>query len=206
MTILAAVTTITYMTFSTAVTAWRRGTELAENIHHGDFVMEQLVLGLRSAYYPETADSASEYGFHHIDNGEGELARDKISWVKLGTSLTGEDSDFASGPHRVEFFVDRDQRGDEAAMVRAWLLLAQGEDFDSDEVEQEILSRGIQGFDCKTAFEEEDGEIEWLDEWEETNRLPTVVQITLYLTRSEEDERPFEMKRIVPIPVAPLSW
>ena len=41
--LLAIVSTLTYMTFSTVTSAWKRGLALADDIHHGDFMMEQMV-------------------------------------------------------------------------------------------------------------------------------------------------------------------
>ena len=49
-------------------------------------------------------------------------------------------------------------------------------------------------------------EIEWLDEWEYTNKLPTVVELTLYLQPMKEGDEPVEVKRIIGIPVAELGW
>ena len=48
--------------------------------------------------------------------------------------------------------------------------------------------------------------IEWLDNWEMTNRLPAFVELTLYLEPLEEGGQPVEIKRVVDIPVAHLGW
>jgi len=120
-TILSLVSTVTFMTFSAATSAWQRGTTLADNLHHGDYVIQQLVMGLRSAYYPDGTKGAGapEYGFWHEDNGEGENAEDEICWVKLGGALVGRDSSFAETPHRVRFLLEDDEDGDSAAAVVA---------------------------------------------------------------------------------------
>jgi hypothetical protein len=49
-------------------------------------------------------------------------------------------------------------------------------------------------------------EIEWIDEWEDTNRLPYSVEVTLWMDPVEEDDDPIELKRVVQVPLAPLSW
>jgi prepilin-type N-terminal cleavage/methylation domain-containing protein len=204
-TIMSLVATVTFMTFSAASSAWQRGTTLADNLHHGDYVIHQLVLGLRSAYYPERIDG--EYGFWHEDGGDGETADDKISWVKLGGSLIGRNSPFAETPHRVEFFLDTDSDGDESAAVKSWRLQGQDDDFDSDDVEPVFLSKRVVGFNCRMAWEfDDDGEIDWLDEWEETNRIPTVVEVSLYVEPTVEGDDPVEMKRIVGLRVGALAW
>jgi prepilin-type N-terminal cleavage/methylation domain-containing protein len=204
--IMAIVSTVTFMTFSAATTAWQRGTALVDSLHHGDFVIQQLVMGLRSAYYPEAGGDA-EYGFVHEDNGDDASAEDTISWVKLGGALIGRNSKFAETPHRVEFFLEDDEDGDRAAAVKAWRLQGQLEDFDPDEVEPVFLSKRVVGLNCRMAWMlDEDGKIDWLDEWEETNKIPTVVEVTLYVTPPEEGGDPIEMKRIVGLRVGALAW
>lgn len=207
--ILAVVSAITYVSFTTVVTAWRRGVALAEDLHHGDYVMDQLVMALRSTYFPETgAKSASRYGFSLEDDGDGEQSSDTISWVKLGGSLVGEDCPFVGSPHRVRFFVGDSDDGERGAMVAAWRLEGQPEEFDPDEdVTPVFLSREITGFNCRTLVPEnvtDEGEVEWQDEWEYTNDVPLAVELTLYLTPLEEGGDPIEVKRVVQVPVAYL--
>jgi prepilin-type N-terminal cleavage/methylation domain-containing protein len=201
--ILAAVSAVTYFTFATVVTAWKKGMALSDNLHHGDFVIEQLVMALRSAYYRAAAGGNSEHGFWHEDDGDGPYDSDKISWVKLGTALVGRDCPFAGTPHRVEFLVTEDDEGDSAAALRAWRLLGQPEDFDPEDIDPVPIAKRITGFDCKGAFEpeEEDEEIEWEDEWTETNKLPAYVAITLFVEPLAEGEEPLEVRRIVSIPI-----
>jgi hypothetical protein len=54
----------------------------------------------------------------------------------------------------------------------------------------------------------ENGEIDWEEEWtdELTNKLPRYVEVTLYLQPLDEGESPFEMRRLLEIPTAHLSW
>ncbi len=204
--ILGLVTTVTFMTFNAATTAWRRALALSDHLHHGDFVMDQLVLALRSCYYPDKGVNA-EYGFHLTDNGSGDAARDEISWVKLGGALVGDDVRYVESPHRVRFFVTEDDDGDAVAAIAAWQIMGQPDDFDPDAVEPVFLSKRVVGFDCRAAFEADDeGEIDWLEQWEETNRVPLVVDITLYLEPIDEGEAPLGVRRIVELPVGALSW
>jgi prepilin-type N-terminal cleavage/methylation domain-containing protein len=204
--ILAIVSTVTFMTFAAATTAWQRGTALVDSLHHGDFVVQQLVMGLRSAYYPETGKK-SEYGFVHEDNGDDASAEDTISWVKLGGALVGRNNPVSQTPHRVEFFLTDDEDGDRVAAVKAWPLQGQDEDFDPDDVPTTFLSKRVVGLNCRMAWQlDADGEIDWLDEWEDTNRIPTVVEISLYLEPAESGEDPVELKRVVGLRLGPLSW
>ncbi len=204
--VLAGVTAVASVSFATALSAWKRGMALSEDIHHGDLVMEQLVMGLRSAYYPDARDRSAAYGMITENNGDGPGAEDKMSWVKLGRALVGGIPDLAESPHRVEFFVGDDEDGKPCAAVRAWRLQAQPEGFKPEEVKPVVISRRVVGFNCRTAHKIEGGEVEWLDNWEMTNRLPTLVEITLYLAPLEGGGQPVEIKRVVDIPVSHLGW
>jgi len=210
-TILAVVMTVTCLTFSTATMAWRRGVALSDDLHHGDFVVEQLVMALRSAYYPDVSGESDEYGFIIEDNGDDEFSSDRISWVKLGGALVGKHCSFAGSPHRVEFFVEEDDDGESAAAVKFWRVQGQTEEFDPEELEPVWIARKITGFNCRMQDPEEEidedtDEIAWLDEWEDTNRVPMTVELTLWMEPLDDDEPAVEMKRIVQIPTAHLSW
>ncbi|MFT5239359.1 MAG: prepilin-type N-terminal cleavage/methylation domain-containing protein [Candidatus Promineifilaceae bacterium] len=205
--ILAAVTTTAYMTFSTVIIAWKRSMTMSENLHHGDFVLEQIVIALRSAYYPSTGLDEN-YGFWLEDEGDGVGSMDGISWVKIGPSLVGRGERFGEGPHRVQLFGETD---DETIgiRVRAWGLLEELDDFDPEEIEPRVLSTYVRGFNvrCRDPEMDEDAEeIEWLDEWEDTNRIPLSVELTVYVEPVDEGREALEVKRIVDLPVAPLSW
>lgn len=206
--LLSVVATITFMTFSVVVHAWRRGSELSRDLEHGDYVADQLVMAMRSAYYPDAKAAGELYGFWHEDNGDGAGAEDRISWVKLGHALVGDLCPFAESPHRVEFFLDEDENGTRAAMVKAWRLHGQAEEFDPEtDVEAVPLSNRVVGFNCRAAFEKDEDEgIDWLDEWEETNRIPTMVELAVYLVPLDPDEDPVEVKRVFDVPTAVLSW
>lgn len=204
--ILAVVTTVTYMTFSVVATAWKRGTEMADNLHHGDFLADQLVMALRSAYYPQAREPTFSYGFWLDDNGDGQGASDAISWVKLGSSLVGDDCDFAGSPHRVRFAVEAGPGGEPAATVRYWRLHGQMEGFRPEQsAPNAVLSERVTGFNCRCMDRKDLDEMEWQDEWKETNRVPCVVELTFYLRPLEEGGDPVELKRIVEIPVAHLT-
>jgi prepilin-type N-terminal cleavage/methylation domain-containing protein len=206
-TILSVVATVTFMTFSAATSAWQRGTALMDRIHHGDFVINQLVMALRSAYYPEGQGELPAYGFQHIDNGDGPGAQDEISWVKLGGAMVGRDLAYAESPHRVRFFLAENEAGRLSAAVVSWRIDGQPEDFDPDNLEPVFLSSRVQGFNCRAASMLNDaGEIEWEDEWTQTNRLPLAVEVTLYVEPVEPDLPPVELKRIVGLATAGQDW
>jgi prepilin-type N-terminal cleavage/methylation domain-containing protein len=204
--LLAIASTVIFMVFFTATRAWKRGVALADSLHHGDFVVDQLTLALRSAYYPDTGAAGAEYGFW-MEDASGASPQDKMSWVKIGGALVGSDWPAAGSPHRVIVSVEPGEDGQDAICVRAWRPQGEPEEFDPvEDVEPVVISRRVHGINCRPAYRLDDGTIEWRDEWEDTNRIPTAVEVTLYVEAVDEGEPPVEVKRVVSIPVAQNSW
>ncbi len=205
--IMAVVISSAYLTFSTVSVAWRRSQAMSENLHHGDFVMEQVVMALRSSYCPSTGPDPA-YGFRLENNGDGSGSWDALSWVKVGPALVGAGESFGEGPHRL-ILSGESVDSAEGITVRSWGLLEELEDFDADSIEPELVSAYITGLNCRCRdpeMDEDAEEIEWLDDWEDTNRIPLSVELTLYIEPVETGREALEVRRIVDIPVAPLSW
>ena len=198
--LLAVATSVTYMAFSTVASAWKRSQALSFDIHHADFVMEQLEMALRSAYYQDRT-----CGFVLEDGGDGPGASDKISWVKLGGALVGADCPFIGTPHRIKFFLEDGKDDKKQAAITAWRVRGQADDFDPDKLESTPISKGITGFNCRPR-DPLSAEVEWLDEWEDTNKIPTAVELTLYMDPLDKGDDPVEIKRIVEVPVASVVW
>lgn len=207
MTILVLAVGLICMSFYNISRAWQRGQALTKDLDHGDFVMDQLAMALRSAYFPDTSHRPFGYGLWLDDDGDGENARDSISWVKLGSTLIGQNSAAANAPHRVTVTVEDGNDGEPGITVRAWRPYAQSEDFDPADLPTLMLSKQVMGLNCRVATNVTlGGELEWEDEWKDTNRLPPAVEITLYLKPLETGEPAIEMKRYIGIPIAPQSW
>lgn len=204
-TILSAVTVVMYMALSVIAGAWQRTVVMVDNMNHGDYVTEQLIMGLRSAYYPQVGVNP-QYGFVHKDNGDGAVADDSISWVKIGSSIVGRNCPFAGSPHRIEVSMAEDEKGHRGIAYKAWRLQGQPEDFDPENLEVEVFSRRVIGFNVRTATRKNGDEIDWQDEWTETNRIPMAIEITIYMDPQVEGGEQVEIKRICPIPCAYLSW
>ena len=208
--ILSLITSVTYGIFNAVTRAWQRGMALSDEMQHGDFVMEQLVMGLRSAYYRDAGKNRDvRFGFWLEDMGSGSSAADTVSWVKLGPSLVGRGTEQSKGPHRVKFQLVPDPENDEsAAAITVWSPdeYLQPEDFDSETLEPTLLATGIVGFDCRVSTNVDSSEIIWEEEWEETNSIPRLVELTLYLKPLQEGEEPVAMKRCVEIPVGKQFW
>ena len=205
-TILSLVTTVTYMTFSTVIKAWSRGAQLTEQLHRGDFVVEQLVVALRSTYYPESNQKDSKYGFWMEDDGDGETAADEISWVAIGSALIGKENVYFGSPHRIRVTIEDNEDGKTGVAVRSWRVKGQEEDFEPDDIDPVFLSVKISGMNCRVAYEMEDDELDWLDEWEETNNVPKYVEMTLFMESLDSSDDTVELKRVVKISAGDLCW
>lgn len=210
--ILAMVVTVSSLVLGVGVSFWKTVTEMGEEIQNGDAVMEQVVMGLRSAYYPTGEAPTYEYGFQFEDDGEEENAKDVISWVKLGGSLVGEDTPWAGSAHRVKLRVqDSDENEGPGLYVYAWRIVGQDKDFDPDEdVEPVLLSDQVVAMDCR--FQDPTKAVnvgeayEWVDEWVSSNRIPEHILLTLYLKPQGSKKDPDVFQRMVDFPMAKLSW
>ena len=192
---------------ATVSKAWQRGNALTADLHSGDYVMEQLANGLRSARWRGIND-----GFVLENGGSGASASDSICWVKEGPDLVGEDTTLGKTFHHIKFFVGQDKNGKSGALYTAWGdEYLQADDFDPDQLEPELLSDRVVGFDCRVATNNFEGnQLNWMDTWEDslpgggnlTNHVPRFVELTLYLKPLDEEEPPIAMKRWVDIPIA----
>lgn len=209
--ILAVVSVTVMAVFNVGVESWMTGTALADESHNADAVMEQVVMALRSAYYPEGTAPTYEYGFQHADGGDAPKAGDRISWVKVGNSLVGEDTPWAGTAHRVELYVDDVGADGPGLYVKAWQLVGQAEDFDPEEdVVPLLISDKVISLDCRMKDPDKAvvaGEpYEWTDEWTASNRIPTQVLVSIAIKPTREREDPMEYVRCVDMPMAAMSW
>jgi len=177
--------------------AWNRGGELLEQLHYGEFAMEQLVTALRgAAWFPSKPEA---FGFWLDDGGgTGSTAANEISWVTSGTAFLPPDSPYQHGLHRLSVTVEGagDRRG---LVARAWPHLA--EDIEPRDVDPWLVAPNVAGFSCEWYDFEED---RWSQDWEETNSLPKLVKVTLTMQEREEFDEELVMERLVELEVAPL--
>ena len=185
-------------TFWSVSKAWTRGGELLEQLHYGEFAMEQLVTALRgAAWFPSKPEA---FGFW-LDNrgGTGKSAANEASWVTSGSAFLPPDSPFQNGLHRISVTVDSAQ-GERGLVVRAWPHLADPEDFDARDAEAWLVCPEVEGFACEWYdFEKET----WSQDWEETNSLPKLVRVTLTMKERENFDENLELQRLVELEVAP---
>lgn len=205
LTLLGLLSVMLFGSFHAVVRSWEAGRAAIDNAGHADYLMDQLVAALRSAYCPGQGE---DYGLILTDDGDD---NDAIEWCKVGPALVGEDAEFAPVPHRVRVFVtppDGDFPG--GFTVRAWRQALQLDDFDPelDTVELTLSPRVI-GLNCRVLDPDQernaDDTLNWADDWAKTNTLPAALELTLLMRPAEDGEDPTETKRIVEIPLAELS-
>ncbi len=114
----------------------------------------------------------------------------------------------ARGLHRVRLSVEEGPGGRPAVAVRAWRPYGNPITFDPLEQEPHFISGTVLGLNCRVAWELEDGQWDWLDEWEDelTNCLPLAVEITVFMEAPDPGEPPVELQRTFELPAGPLSW
>ena len=210
--ILSVMMLISFFSFDSIVQSWRAGQEMSNTMGQADYVIDQVVSGLRSAYYPDLGKQDYKYGFTLIDNGEDATARDSISWVKMGPALVGEECGFAESPHRISLSVfdgERNGAEEKGLALRAWRIDLQLEDFKpEEEVADFILAPRVIGMNCRVLDKTQPKKNElpnWQDEWKFSNSIPKAVELTLYMEPLNEDEDPLEIKRIIEMPMSELS-
>lgn len=183
--------------FFAATRAWKRGGEMLEQLHQGDFAAEQVYCALRSAAWFRSVKGG--YGFV-LEDDQGEYPEDRISWVASGSALMSPESPFRRGLHRVTLSIEETPDGHKGLAARAYPHLA--EDIDEDEIEPWFVSGRIRGLDCRIWDAETE---DWIDEWDDTNKIPTRVEISLFLDPIEPNGEPVVLRRLVEIPIAGLT-
>lgn len=174
-------------TFWSVTKAWVRGGEMLEQLHYGEFAMEQLVTALRgAAWFPSKPEA---FGFW--------LERDKASWVTSGTAFLPPDSPLRNGLHRLSVSVGSAQ-GERGLVVRAWPHLT--EDADENDAEPWLVCPEAEEFSCEWYDFDVDS---WSTDWEETNSLPKLVRVTLKMKKRAEFDEELELQRLVELEVAP---
>lgn len=183
-------------TFWSVTKAWSRGGEMLEQLHYGEYAMEQLVAALRSAaWFPSKPEA---FGFWLEDRGgASKSAANKVSWVTSGTAFLPPDSPWQNGLHRLSVTVDS-AGGERGLVVRAWPHLS--EEVGESDVEPWLVAPGVEGFSCEWYdFEDES----WSQDWEETNSLPKLLRVTLTMEKRKDFDENLELQRLVELEVAP---
>lgn len=193
--ILVSAFALVFTIFTTTLRAWNQGTEALTRLHHGDFVMEQLVQSLRSTAF---FDAAPEfYEFRVQSRHTGPYPNDVLSWVTSSAAFMPLDSPYANGLHRIVVTIERTPAAEYGVAVRAFPHFSETEDEDPDPW---FVSTRVKGLRCRI-FDDEIGV--WQEGWDQTNAIPSLVEITLFMDPEESHGPPVRIRRAVEIPIAP---
>jgi prepilin-type N-terminal cleavage/methylation domain-containing protein len=195
--ITALAMTIVWQTFSVSIQAWRKGEDFLAEMQHGDFVMEMLADGLRSAAYFDA--SGDTYGFRLENRQDGKYPNDKLSWVKSGGAFLPRSAEIGRGLHRIDLSIEENDSGDPAVTARVYPHLAHKDEGEFYEGQSWEISSVVKGIDCRVYIEEDE---DWSEEWEDTNSVPALLELTLYMDPLEGDDEPVKLSRAVQIPIS----
>lgn len=193
--ILALILATCHLALSSALQAWRRGSEYLERQHHSDFAFDQILTALYSTCFFDNDEL--DYGLQHVDRDCNGLPGDELSWVTSSSAFVR--APYSLAPHRLFLTIDSDL--DEPSLsAKAYFPFDQEEQ--TDAIEYRSVSRNLIGLNCRfyDTLEEE-----WVDEWTTSNAVPKEIEITLYAPPINENEDPITFTRILRIPVAETS-
>ena len=123
--LVGVLTTLSILTFQAVSHGWQASTDYLDKMQRTDYALNQLIIALRSAYWPEEGDSGSsksseatkgggntgesrnQYGFYDPYKREGNRPNDSdiIEWTKKGSALIGSENAMADSVHRVRVMI-----------------------------------------------------------------------------------------------------
>ena len=198
MVILVIAMSIAFEAFSGTIRGWKRGMEVMEGIQHGDFAITQLVSALDSTIY--FYNDRKTYAFLFEKKNQSGLPADTISFVTASGAFMPPDSPFASGPHRLDLFIDDADDGEPALFAKAMPAVANTEEMEEKyDAEAHLVSRAVRGLEIMVW--DKDAE-DWTEEWEKENSVPERILIAIYVESNDPAEEPIVFDRVIEIPVA----
>ena len=174
--LVGVLTTLSVLTFQAVTRGWQASTDYLDKVQRTDYALNQLIIALRSSYYPETG--GENYGFFDPYDREGSRPRDSdiIEWTKKGSALIGSENAMADSVHKVRVMIleegDTEDGDDDqfetfrfkepikktGLYARAFVdpgLASQTTERDSQEFYQQptLVADGVVGFRCRTIKE-----------------------------------------------------
>ena len=196
--ILVIAMSIAFEAFTGTIRGWKRGTEVADGIKHGDFAMGQLVSALNSMLFFN--NPRKTYAFKlEKDTAPTGLPGDIVSFVTVNGAFMPADSPYAKGLRRIRLFVDDDEYGDPALYALAMPAISDVEEFEEEfDAEPALVSREISGMEIMIWDKQNET---WTDDWETENSVPERIEINLYISSRDKNEEPIVFRRVLEIPV-----
>ena len=125
--LVGVLTTLSILTFQAVTHGWQASTDYLDKMQRTDYALNQLIIGLRSAYWPENGGESgsgrssettkgggtgdgkdrNQYGFYDPYEREGERPSDSdiVEWTKKGSALIGSENAMADSVHRVRVMI-----------------------------------------------------------------------------------------------------
>ena len=124
--LVGVLTTLSILTFQAVTHGWQASTDYLDKMQRTDYALNQLIIALRSAYWPEEGEGGSgkasdatkggsagdgkdrnQYGFYDPYDREGERPSDSdiVEWTKKGSALIGSENAMADSVHRVRVMI-----------------------------------------------------------------------------------------------------
>lgn len=212
-TLLGVMTAVTFATFRAVTNGWRVSREYLDRLERTDYALDQLVSGLKCAYYPHGGKQDYAYGFQLQDNGDGDNPRDSdvIEWTKKGSAMVGNSS-AGDTIHRIQVMVLEEGDSKWGEKIERTGLYARVKplstvipessgrddeefDFSNRELYRPVLiAAGVDGFNCRVLAKEPDGsdarkqdKDDFEDEFSTSNSLPYKVQLTFFMDKEDPE-------------------
>ena len=127
--LVGVLTTLSVLTFHAVTHGWQASTDYLDKMQRTDYAFNQLIIALRSAYWPEDDASATgksadarrdvtrgggekgeernQYGFFDPYDRDGSRPGDSdiVEWTKKGSALIGSENAMADSVHRVRVMI-----------------------------------------------------------------------------------------------------
>lgn len=196
--ILAMTMSLVAMIYSNTINAWRLAQGAMDELHQGDFIIEQVMTALRSATFFQ--NNGKVYGFWLDDNGTQSSAHDEVSFVTSSSAFMPSGSPYQNNLHRIFIGIDSDDEGREGLAVSA--LPHMKKELEKRDAPVWVVSTRVSAFDCQVYdFQKKN----WSDDWDNTNKVPNLVKVTLTIKPLHEGDPPLVVTRVVEIPIAAAS-
>ncbi len=228
--LLGTVTMFSVLTFNAVSSAWTVSAEYLDKMQRSDYMLEQVVSGLKSMYYPHDGEQDYTYGFYLTDGGSGEEPgkSDTIEWAKTGTAIVGSRNASVDTVHRVQLMVLEEGDNDYKTRIGTTGLYARmcpdpalrptsdskvsETDYsfaNTDMYEPILVADGIVGFNCRVMVSSDEADADtsnatFEDEFDASNSVPYKVELTFWI--ADPDGKSYRsntapIKRIVRIPI-----
>jgi prepilin-type N-terminal cleavage/methylation domain-containing protein len=194
-TILAIVVTAVYSTWSAALTAWKRGTDVTDTFQRQRIVLDTL---------SELTKSAVFYGakpeLYAIKGTHSDVKGDTISFVTGSDVLLPPAEGFVAGMRRVSISLAQDRDGNVFLGISNAPALQDTETEKPPEVH--VLSADVTGFGVRYLDPRSSA---WVDAWEEQTVTPAALSFTVTFRGGDAGTPAVSVMREMELPAAQFA-